>query len=278
MSDFIAFDGTRLTYHVLGEGNPVIVLPGGPMQDSAYLGDLGGLSARLRLIRFDLRGTGESPTDDLASCRCDRLVDDVEALRKHLGHDQVDLLGHSAGCNLAVLYAARYPERVRALVLVTPSVYAVGITISPDVRRAVISRREGEPWHGQVSAAFESIAAGEGSVEDWEALVPFSYGRWDAAARAHHAAGELQRNPDAAAAYAAEGAFSPASTRAALGALGAPVLVVAGDHDLSAPAAAAAELASLFAESQLVTLAGGGHFPWLDDADWFVSTVAGFLV
>ncbi|SDI34113.1 Pimeloyl-ACP methyl ester carboxylesterase [Actinokineospora alba] len=277
MSDFIAFDGTRLTYHALGEGNPVIVLPGGPMQDSAYLGDLGGLSSRVRLIRLDLRGTGESPTTDLASCRCDRLVEDVEALREQLGLDRVDLLAHSAGTNLAALYAARYAERVGALVLVTPSTYAVGITISPDVRRAVIERRKGEPWYGQVSAAFDSIAAGEGTVEDWEALVPFTYGRWDDTARAHHAAGEFQRNPDAAEAYAAEGAFSPDSTRAALGALGATVLVLAGDHDLSAPEAAAAELADLFPNAKLVTLARGGHFPWLDDPDWFTETVASFL-
>lgn len=277
MSDFTAFDGTRLTYHALGEGRPVIVLPGGPMQDSAYLGDLGGLSSRVRLIRLDLRGTGESPTADLTSCRCDRLVDDVEALRVHLGIDRVDLLAHSAGTNLAALYAARHPDRIGALVLVTPSSYAVGIAVTPEVRRAVIERRKGEPLFGQVSTAFESIAAGKGTAEDWEALVPFTYGRWDDGARAHHAAGEFQRNPDAAAAYAAEGAFSPESTRAALGALGAPVLVVAGDCDLSAPAPAAAELAGLFVNAQVATLGGGGHFPWLDDADWFVATVASFL-
>jgi proline iminopeptidase len=277
MSDFMAFDGTRLSYHVLGEGNPVIVLPGGPMQDSAYLGDLGGLSSRVRLIRFDLRGTAGSPTTDVASCRCDRLVDDVEALRKHLGLERVDLLGHSAGCNLAALYAARYPERVGTLVLVTPSTYAVGITITPEVRRAIIERRRGEALFGQVSAAFESIAAGRGTGEDWEALVPFTYGRWDAAAVAHHAAGGSQRNPDAATAFGAEGAFSPDSTRAALGALGAPVLVVAGDYDLSAPEAAASELAGLFPNAKLATLVGGGHFPWLDDPGWFAETVAAFL-
>lgn len=277
MSDFIAFDGTTLTYHVLGDGRSVIVLPGGPMQDSAYLGDLGGLSSRVRLIRLDLRGTGESPTADLDSCRCDRLVDDVEALRVHLGLDQVDLLGHSAGTNLAALYAARHPERVRALVLVTPSTYAVGITISADARRAVIQRRSGEPLFGQVSAAFESIAAGTSTPADWEALVPFSYGRWDAAAQAHHAAGEHQRNPDAAAAFATEGAFSPDDTRAALAAVGAPVLVVTGDHDLSSPEVAGEELAALFPAAKLTTLVGGGHFPWLDDAEWFAETVASFL-
>jgi len=39
-----AHDGTKLAYHVLGAGTPVVCLPGGPMQDSVSLGDLGGLS------------------------------------------------------------------------------------------------------------------------------------------------------------------------------------------------------------------------------------------
>jgi len=57
----------------------VVCLPGGPMQDSKYLGDLGGLSARHQLILLDLRGTGASAIpEDTASYRCDHLVGDVE--------------------------------------------------------------------------------------------------------------------------------------------------------------------------------------------------------
>src|SRR6478672_7864684 len=122
-------DGTELAYGVRGDGSPVVCLPGGPMQDSEYLGDLGGLSAHRRLVLLDPRGTGHSATPvDPTSYRCDRLVNDVEALREHLGRDQIDLLAHSAGANLAVLYAARHPHRVGTLVLVTPSTFAVGIS------------------------------------------------------------------------------------------------------------------------------------------------------
>ncbi|MFC7640348.1 alpha/beta fold hydrolase [Streptosporangium lutulentum] len=75
----------------------MICLPGGPMQDSAYLGELGGLSAHRQLIMVDPRGTGRSAIpEDVTSYRCDRLVDDLEALRVHLGLDRMDLLGHSA--------------------------------------------------------------------------------------------------------------------------------------------------------------------------------------
>ncbi|MFL6121677.1 alpha/beta fold hydrolase, partial [Actinophytocola sp.] len=90
MATFTAGDGTRLAYHRTGEGAPLICVPGGPMQSSAYLADLGGVSP---LARLDPRGTGESATPaDPATYRCDRQVDDVEALRVHLGLDRVDLL------------------------------------------------------------------------------------------------------------------------------------------------------------------------------------------
>jgi pimeloyl-ACP methyl ester carboxylesterase len=86
VATFDGADGTRLAYHQAGEGRPLICLPGGPMQASAYLGDLGGLSAHRWLVLLDLRGTGASALPaDPTSYRCDRQVDDVEALRMHLG-------------------------------------------------------------------------------------------------------------------------------------------------------------------------------------------------
>ncbi|WP_369395409.1 alpha/beta fold hydrolase [Streptomyces sp. CG1] len=85
----------------------------GQTDGQTYLGDLSGPSAHRKLIRLGLRGTGRSAVpQNLASCRYDRLVDDIEALRRHLGLDHTDLLAHSAGDNLAVRYVSRHPERV----------------------------------------------------------------------------------------------------------------------------------------------------------------------
>ncbi|MFF4505276.1 alpha/beta fold hydrolase [Streptomyces sp. NPDC001401] len=279
MPAFSAYDGTKLAYHVFGEdGPPVICLPGGPMQASAYLGELGGLSAHRRLITLDLRGTGESETpQDPATYRCDRLVDDVEALREHLGLDGMDLLGHSAGTNPAVLYAARHPQRVDRLALITPSPAAAGITVPAQVRLETARLRRDEPWFPEAFAALESITAGRATAGSWEVIAPFWYGSWDAVARAHHAAGAEQRNQEAAAVFGAEGAFDPGSTRAALARFEAPVLVLAGEVDLNSPAPAVAELAGLFPKAELVVQPGAGHFPWLDDPDRFVATAAGFL-
>ncbi len=278
MSVLSAHDGTQLAYHVLGEGAAVICLPGGPMQDSTYLGDLGGLSGHLQLILFDYRGTGQSETPtDTSTYRCDHLVDDVEALREHLGLDRIDLLAHSAGANVAALYAVRYPERIGKLVLITPSTRAVGITAASEMRREVVRLREGEPWFVPASTAFEAIQAGQATDADWEAITPLTYGRWDAAARAHHASGDEQRNEEAAAVFGAEGAFDPTVTRAALATFGAPVLLLAGEVDVAAPPSVVAKLAGLFPNATLVTQPGGGHCPWLDDSAWFTTTVAAFL-
>jgi proline iminopeptidase len=278
MPHFCAHDGTDLAYHVFGEGIPVICLPGGPMRDSVYLGELGGLSAHRQLIVLDLRGTGQSAIpENAASYRCDRLVDDVEALREHLGLDRLDLLAHSAAANLAALYVARYPERVSKLVLVTPSTKSAGIAVSGEARREIALLRKDEPWFEAAFAALEAIVAGHATDDSWTAIEPFFHGRWDAAAQAHQAADDTQRNKEAVAAFGADGAFDPQATRAALAAFGAPVLLLAGEIDLNTIPSVVAEYAELFPNAEFVVQPQAGHYPWLDDADRFVATTAAFL-
>src|SRR6266545_976084 len=199
------------------------------MLASAYLGDLGGLSAHRSLVLLDLRGTGESAVPaDPASYRCDRLVDDIEALRAHLGRDRVDLLGHSAGGGLAMLYAVRHPDRIGRLALVDPSPRAVGLEITDSDRRQVAELRRGEAWFPDAFAAFERIWSGDATAADWTAIAPFTYGRWDAVSQAHLAQQASQKNADAAAVYYSAGALAPQATRSALARLRARVLLGAG--------------------------------------------------
>jgi proline iminopeptidase len=277
MPTFSASDGTRLAYRVIGSGDPVVCIPGGPT-DSLYLGDLGGLgglSTHRQLIVLDLRGTGQSAIpEDTTSYRCDRLVDDVEALREHLRLPRMDLLGHSAGTNIATQYVARYPKNVSTLALIGPSTRAVGIAITGETRRELAQLRKNEPWFPAAFAALEAITEGTGS--NGEAITPFVYGRWDAAAQKHHAASQPS-NKEAVTLFAAEGAFNPETTRAALAACQAPVLLLAGEFDLNSPPQSAAEFAGLFPDVRLVVQPGAGHYPWLDDADRFVATTAAFL-
>ncbi|MFI1212260.1 alpha/beta fold hydrolase [Streptomyces sp. NPDC020802] len=274
MPTFHAPDGTRLAYRVTGDGHPLVCVPGGPA-DSLYLGDLGGLSSHRQLIVLDLRGTGRSAIpDDTSSYRCDRMVDDIEALREHLGLPRLDLLGHSAGTSIVTQYVARYPKRVGKLALIGPGPRAVGVEVTARTRRDLAQRRRDEPWFPEAFAALEAITAGTGS--DWEAIAPFYYGRWDAAARQHHRAGR-PANPEAVALFGAEGAFSPEATRAALRDREAPVLLLTGEFDVNSPPESAAEFAALFPDATLVVQPGAGHYPWLDDAERFVAVTSAFL-
>jgi pimeloyl-ACP methyl ester carboxylesterase len=278
MPTFSAYDGTELAYHEKGEGAPLLCVPGGPMRASAYLGDLGGLAAHRRLILLDLRGTGDSAVpDDPASYRCDRLVDDIEALREHLGLDQVDLLGHSASGNIATLYAARHPKRIRTLVLIAPATHSVGLTVTGQDLREAAALRAGEPWYPAAEAALKEIEAGRDPAEVGDDLAPLAYGRWDATAQAHRAASATEKSARAAAAFYGEGAFDPPASRAALAAVAAPVLVLAGEWDGGPNPAHAEEFAGLFPHGVRQVQPRGGHFPWLDDPEWFTRRVAGFL-
>lgn len=278
MPQFTTHDGTELSYRIQGEGEPLLVLPGGPMRDPVYLGDLGGLGAHRTLIVLDPRGTGDSAVPaDPASYRCDRQVADVEALRAHLGLERIDLLGHSGSGNLATLYAAAHPERIRSLVLVTPGGRAVGVGVTDEEWDKAAEVFAGEPWYPEARAALEALGP---DTPQWKAapvVMPFAYGRWDEAARAHAAGVGEQTNWEAAQVFYGEGAFDPETTRAALRALDAPVLVLAGEYDGGPTPAKAAEIAACFPHGEVVVQPGAGHFPWVDDAGAFVRPVAAFL-
>jgi proline iminopeptidase len=154
---------------------------------------------------------------------------------------------------------------------------AVGLSATDAERRETALLRRGEPWFPAAFAALEAIQAGTATADTWPAIAPFLYGRWDAAARAHHAAQDGRRNDEAAAAYRAEGAYDPAATRASLVNFIAPVLLLAGHVDLNTIASVVAEFATMFPKAEFVVQPGAGHFPWVDDTELFVTTTASFL-
>jgi proline iminopeptidase len=106
-------DGTRLRTWTTGTATaapPVVMLHGGPgLWD--YLEPIASMLDDLTVVhRFDQRGCGGS--DPSAEQTMQRLQDDVEELRRHWGHEQIVVLGHSFGAKLALTYAAAYPQSV----------------------------------------------------------------------------------------------------------------------------------------------------------------------
>lgn len=277
VESFRSYDGTELAYRTVGSGPPLVCIPGGPGQAVEYLGELGGLSSCRTLILLDNRGTGASSIPaDPATYRVDRLVDDVEALRQHLGFDSVDLFGHSASGGTCLLYAARHPERLNHLVLVAPSLRVVGLQSDIEVD-SVLAGRAHEPWHHAAVTALHAEAKSREELERyrWQAA-PLLYGRWNSAAQAQAAAEPVQFAQAATDGFYEE--YQPDPTLPArLAELGAPTLLLAGEYDIWPTAAAVRQLAILFDNVELVTQPGCGHFPWVDDPAAFVAIVDAFL-
>ncbi|MCX3062852.1 alpha/beta fold hydrolase [Streptomyces beihaiensis] len=276
MITFAAPDGTELVCHIRGSGPPLVCLPGGPMRASAYLGDLGGLSAHRTLHLLDLRGTGGSAAPaDAATYRCDRQVDDVEALRARLGLDRMDVLAHSAGGDLAARYAAAHPGRIDRMVLVTSAQRALGLRAGIEDRREAARLRAHEPWFEAANAEYEKMLAGRADAD--YLYDAFFYGRWDARAQAHAALTDEQTNEEAEALYFSEGACDPPATRAALSRLTAPVLLLAGELDGGPRPALVHRAAAHYPHARVVVQPGAAHYPWLDDPEFFTSRVRRFL-
>ncbi|MFU8852377.1 alpha/beta fold hydrolase [Micromonospora sp. SL1-18] len=277
MESFRSWDGTELAYRVAGSGPPLVCVPGGPGQAVEYLGELGGLTSRRTLILLDNRGTGASSAPaDPDTYRVDRLVDDVEALRQHLGFDRMDLFGHSASGGTCLLYAARHPGRLARLVLVAPSLRVVGLPSDLDVD-SVLARRAYEPWHAAAVAALyaEPTTPQEQQRYRWQAA-PLLYGRWSAAAQAQAAAEPVQFAPAATDGFYA--GFEPdPMLPARLAELTVPTLLLVGEHDIWPTVAAVRQLAALLGDVETVIQPDSGHFPWVDDPAAFAASVEAFL-
>jgi pimeloyl-ACP methyl ester carboxylesterase/DNA-binding CsgD family transcriptional regulator len=115
-------DGVRLAYAVHGAGPPLIVVScwlshlRHDWESPVWRHFLVDLGAFTTLVRYDERGFGMSDWNVTDFSLAARLAD-LEAIVEALGFERVSLLGMSDGSPIALLYAARHPERVSRLVL-----------------------------------------------------------------------------------------------------------------------------------------------------------------
>jgi len=99
-------------------GKPVVFLHGGPGAGASADHRRFFDPERYRIVIFDQRGSGRSrPLGELAANTTAHLVDDIEALRRHLGIERWVVFGGSWGSTLALAYAQAHPERTVALAL-----------------------------------------------------------------------------------------------------------------------------------------------------------------
>src|SRR3954453_17919765 len=107
----------RLAYTDEGPGPAVVLLHGFPLGRGMWKEQVSGIGSMYRVIAPDLRGHGDSPAPE-GDYTIDEMADDVVELLDTLSLDgPVVVGGLSMGGYVALSLVARYPERVRALML-----------------------------------------------------------------------------------------------------------------------------------------------------------------
>jgi len=217
-----------------------------------------------RLILFDKRGTGLSdrvPTDELPAL--DERLDDVVAVLDAVGSERAALLSHSEGGNLALLFAATFPDRTIALV--TAGIYAKRLwsedypwAPTPEEREIEIGRVEHE-WGTNMDVAHyaPTVAGDEGF--------------------ARRLATYFRRSASPGAAAALLRMNTCIDVRSVLPTIRVPTLVLhrVGDRDTNVEEGR--WIASRIPGARFVELPGDDHLPWVGDTDGLLDVVEEFL-
>jgi proline iminopeptidase len=109
-----------LHYRIFGtKGSFVVILGGGPGSTVDYMQPVAdSLQKYYQCIMLEQRGTGRSILKkyDTTTIQMNLYVEDIQALRKHVGADKLILVGNSWGSLLAFLYGIKYPQHTKAIV------------------------------------------------------------------------------------------------------------------------------------------------------------------
>ncbi|WP_246188444.1 alpha/beta fold hydrolase [Metabacillus lacus] len=123
--NFINIDGQQLHVNIIGEGETIVFLHGGPGSEHRFfLPHVLPLSQKFKLVLYDQRGCGKSELSKDNQYSMEDEVKTLEILRRELKLEKINLFGESWGSMLALLYATKYPERVNKILLTA----AIGIT------------------------------------------------------------------------------------------------------------------------------------------------------
>ncbi|HLV13640.1 MAG TPA: alpha/beta hydrolase [Xanthomarina sp.] len=119
-SKFYEIDGYKINVEVLGTGDPIFFLPGGPGNSHDYMqGNFGQYYKSNTVVFFDFLGRGKSDdAKDVSEYSVENDVELIEKLRVRLNYDKIALVGHSYGTVPAQAYAIKYPNNVDKMVLI----------------------------------------------------------------------------------------------------------------------------------------------------------------
>ena len=282
-----------------GAGANVIVIHGGPGAPIAKpLPGLALLNAQFKFHYYDQRGCGKSsrPIEKFASSNfyenmqmLDRAlglgaqIADIERIRQILGDEKIILVGHSFGGFLASLYAAEFPERVRALILVAPAELLVMPPESGGLFEQIkpLLPAEMKSEYDAYLKRYLDYGSLFSKTESELALLNAEFARYYAVAAQRKGFSIPPENSSAEtggwmahALYLSMGMRH--DYRAALKDVNAPVLIIHGANDLQ-PEKASRMYADAFTNAQFRVIQNAGHFPFSDQPNEFARVVREFL-
>jgi proline iminopeptidase len=273
-------DGVRLFVETSGTGNEALVVLNGfyLFPDFQYLAD------GRKVFGLDLRSRGRSDyVADLSKLHggIEQDVRDIEAVRLHFGLDRIDLLGHSYAGLIPILYALKYPSRVRRILQIgsmapnQQTSYPPQLSNVDDVLQTFLARL------GALQTEKSSLSSREFCARFWELLRTLyvfhpdnadKLGHW----KSCHLESELNLMP-----YWTQ-ALMPSIQRLdfraeELAKVEAPVLLIHGTKDRSAPYGAARDWATLLPNARLLTIHNAAHAPWIEAPESVLPEIKTFL-
>lgn len=269
-------DGVTIWYEVLGKssGTPLVVVNGGPGFDHLYLRVSDAwdrLAGNRPVVMYDQRGNGRSGAlPEGASCTLLDQISDLDALRRELGREQMDLIGHSWGGYLVMAYAIAHPERVRRLIIAdsaapkwTDTEFIFNYVYPEAMER--YNRFEsldqvGDPGaNAKVLLEYMSMLCVSREKSDWLVAKSkeFKYAR----------SINERLNAD----------LAPRDLGPALETLTMPTLVVTGRFDINVAPSTAWKIHKRIPGSRFVVFENSGHLPFYEEPDAWVRTLEGFL-
>jgi pimeloyl-ACP methyl ester carboxylesterase len=234
----------NLAYERRGNGQPLLLLHGFPLDHHLWDEVAALLEDTFDLIIPDLRGFGQSETVD-SPYTMDDYASDIAGLLDQLNIQKAAIAGHSMGGYVALAFARRFPERVRALALVSSQAPA-----DPPERK-----------EGRYKSAVDVAEKGIGGVV--EAMTPkfTTDSRLQALARE-----SMEKQQPAAYIGALKAMAERADSTPLLSTFRFPVVIVHGDADALIPVERAREIKDAVPASHYVELKGKGHVPMLEAA------------
>lgn len=113
--------GARMHYLHGGSGRQVVLIHGLVGSSSIWRRNIAALSREASVYAIDLLNMGKSQRIPSLDATLEATADRVAAFMDSVGIDRADLVGHSHGGAVALMLAARHPERVRSLILFAPA-------------------------------------------------------------------------------------------------------------------------------------------------------------